>query len=109
MAEYENMELTSPYGYIYRWNNFHGKLAGSWQKKSYTTIAASSPHNWVAQEKNTSGQDLCSWEGSVRKRRATQADAPWDVSRSTHSLGTQTVDAIEETCPCAYRQKQWRT
>ena len=53
---------------IYMWNNYHRKLTGN-GRIIQPKLQGRSLQNQVIQKNQTSGQDLCPWDGYVRKRR----------------------------------------
>lgn len=54
--------------HTYLWNNSHGKLTWNW-KNSETAKSARKISVWPGRmDQKALGQDLCPWEGSVRKR-----------------------------------------
>ena len=86
MAEYEEVELTSPKKthlhakHIYLQNNSHWKLTGDWKKDSYTTKAVSKIHTEsVKKGKKGSGGICVPGRGRRRGGDHMGGDPPWGV------------------------------
>ena len=59
--------------YIHMGSNSPWKQNGDWQKDSYTTKATGKIHMYQGREEKWSGQDLCPWEGTQKRRGITWA------------------------------------
>ena len=72
------------------WNSSHYKLTENWQKDSYTTKAERKIHMESEREEKQSGWDLCprEWTHSEERGDYTGGHPPWEVSGSSHILGT---------------------
>ena len=75
--------------YINTWNSFYWKLAGDWQKGSYTTMAVRKIHMELGRKRRVFGAGPVPLKGdSEEKGDYPVRDRHWGVSSWSHILGT---------------------